>query len=126
MEQSHKINTQNPESITYTTEEVNFTILGGIKLEGLDRLRVTLKIEVANRKFKHYLNNPDIADLAIRQNLDLYNDTQVEKLIRKITERLEVGSSTVAKNIADITNQLESHRLTELEKKQQTIITQKQ
>lgn len=116
MEEKIKINTSNPESITYTTEELSFTILGGIKLEGLDRLRVTLKIEVANRKFKHYLNNPDIADLALRQNLDLYNDTQVEKLIRKIAERLEVGSSTIAKNVADITNQLESYRLSEIEK----------
>jgi len=115
MEQKVKINTTNPESITYTTEELSFTILGGIKLEGLDRLRVTLKIEVANRKFKHYLNNPDIADLALRQNLDLYNDTQVEKLIRRTAERLEVGSTAIAKAIADITNQLEVYRLQQIE-----------
>ena len=115
MEEKVKINTSNPESITYTTEELSFTILGGIKLEGLDRLRVTLKIEVANRKFKHYLNNPDIADLALRQNLDLYNDTQVEKLIRRTAERLEVGSTAIAKAIADITNQLEVYRLQQIE-----------
>ena len=110
-----ELNTSNPESITYTTEGLSFTILGGIKLEGLDRLRVTLKIEVANRKFKHYLNNPDIADLALRQNLDLYNDTQVEKLIRRTAERLEVGSTAIAKAIADITNQLEVYRLQQIE-----------
>jgi hypothetical protein len=110
-----ELNTSNPESITYSTEELSFTILGGIKLEGLDRLRVTLKIEVANRKFKHYLNNPDIADLALRQNLDLYNDTQVEKLIRRTAERLEVGSTAIAKAIADITNQLEVYRLQQIE-----------
>jgi hypothetical protein len=110
-----KLNTQNPESITYSTEELSFTILGGIKLEGLDRLRVTLKIEVLDRKFKHYLNNPDIADLALRQNLDLYNDSQVEKLIRRTAERLEVGSSAIAKALADITNQLELYRLLQLE-----------
>jgi hypothetical protein len=110
-----KIDTTNEQSITYTTEELSFTILGGIKLEGLDRLRVTLKIEVANRKFKHYLNNPDIADLALRQNLDLYNDTQVEKLIRRTAERLEVGSTAIAKAIADITNQLEVYRLQQIE-----------
>ncbi|MGE0567635.1 MAG: hypothetical protein AB7O73_06775 [Bacteroidia bacterium] len=115
MEEKVKINTTNPESITYSTEELSFTILGGIKLEGLDRLRVTLKIEVANRKFKHYLNNPDIADLALRQNLDLYNDTQVEKLIRRTAERLEVGSTAIAKAIADITNQLEVYRLQQIE-----------
>lgn len=116
MEAKIQINTSNPEAITYTTLEIQYTILGGIKLDGLDRLRVTLKIEVINRKFKHYLNNPDIADLALRQNLDLYNDTQVEKLIRKIAERCEVGSTEVAKNVADITNQLESYRLQEIDK----------
>lgn len=117
MQENHKINIANAEAITYQTEEVLYTILGGIKLEGLDRLRVTLKIEVVNRKLKHYLNNPDIADLALRQNLDLYNDTQVEKLIRKTAERLEVGSSNIVKSVADITNQLESYRLQEIEKK---------
>jgi hypothetical protein len=119
MEEKAKINYNNPDAISYVTEELGFTILGGIRIDGLDRLRVTLKIEVINRKFKHYLNNPDIADLALRQNLDLYNDTQVEKLIRKIAERLEVGSSTVAKDVADITNQLESYRLTEIEKQKE-------
>lgn len=110
-----KINTTNPEAITYHTEELSFTILGGIKLEGLDRLRVTLKIEVLDRKFKHYLNNPDLADLALRQNLDLYNDTQAEKLIRRTAERLEVGSTAVARAVADITNQLEVYRLEQIE-----------
>lgn len=72
-----KINIVNPEAITYSTAELGYTILGGIRLEGLDRLRVTIKIEVINRRFQHYLNNPDIAALATRQNLDLYSITQV-------------------------------------------------
>ena len=45
-----ELNTENPEHIIYETEELGFAILGGIKLEGLDRLRVTLKIEVINRR----------------------------------------------------------------------------
>ena len=113
--ETSKIDTTNPESITYQTEELSFTVLGGIKLEGLDRLRVTLKIEVRDRKFKQFLNNPDIADLALRQNLDLYNDTQIEKLIRKAADRLEIGSSAIAKAIADITSQLEVYRLEQIE-----------
>jgi hypothetical protein len=92
-----KINVANPEAITYQTEELGFTILGGIRIDGLDRLRVTMKIEVINRQYEHYLNNPDIANLAIRHNLDLYNDVQVEKLIRKTAERLEVGSTSLTK-----------------------------
>lgn len=114
-----KINTTNPEAITYTTEELGYTILGGIRLEGLDRLRVTIKIEVLNRKFQHYLNNPDIAALAIRQNLDLYSITQVEKLARLIADRLEVGVTAVSKDLSDITSELESYRLQQIESKQQ-------
>ena len=110
------INVSNPEAITYSTEELGFTILGGIRIDGLDRLRVTMKIEVINRQFEHYLNNPDIANLAIRHNLDLYNDVQVEKLIRKTAERLEVGSTQLTKAVAEITSQLELYRLQELEK----------
>jgi predicted transcriptional regulator len=114
-----RINTANPEAITYQTEEIAYTILGGIRLEGLDRLRVTIKVEVVNRKFQHYLNNPDIAALAIRQNLDLYSITQVEKLARLIADRLEVGVTQVNKDLSDITNELERYRLQQIENKQQ-------
>jgi len=119
-----KLTTTNPEAISYTTEEISYTILGGIRLEGLDRLRVTIKIEVVNRKFQHYLNNPDIANLAIRQNLDLYNITQTEKLARLIAERLEVGVTAVTKDLSDITNQLELYRLQQIEAKQKDSIKQ--
>jgi hypothetical protein len=34
MHMESKINTINPESITYNTEELGYTILGGIRLEG--------------------------------------------------------------------------------------------
>jgi predicted transcriptional regulator len=114
-----KINTTNPEAITYQTEEISYTILGGIRLEGLDRLRVTIKVEVINRKFVHYLNNPDIAALAIRQNLDLYSITQTEKLARLIADRLEVGVTAVSKDLSDITGELEKYRLQQIESKQQ-------
>ena len=117
--QQHQLNTANPEAIAYATEELGYTILGGIRLEGLDRLRVTIKIEVLNRKFQHYLNNPDIAALAIRQNLDLYSITQVEKLARLIADRLEVGVTAVSKDLSDITSELESYRLQQIESKQQ-------
>ena len=37
-----KIDSSNPNAITYITEELGFTILGGIRMDGLDRLRVTI------------------------------------------------------------------------------------
>jgi predicted transcriptional regulator len=113
-----KINTANPNAITYTTEETGFTILGGIRIDGLDRLRVTLRIEVLNRKFEHYQNNADLAALPLNHNLDLYNDVQVEKLVRKAAERLEIGTLQIVKAIADITRQLELYRLQQIEQQQ--------
>ncbi|MCB0710452.1 MAG: hypothetical protein KDC15_13805, partial [Chitinophagaceae bacterium] len=118
MATENKIDISNPEAITYQTEEIAYTILGGIRMEGLDRLRVTIKIEVVNRKFRHYLNNPDIAALAIRQNLDLYSITQVEKLARLIADRLEVGVTAVSKDLSDITGELERYRLQQIEERQ--------
>ncbi len=76
-----KLNSTNPEAITYATEELGITILGGVRLEGLDRMRVTLKIEIINRKFEHYLNNPDIANLALRHNLDFLPEQVSHPLI---------------------------------------------
>jgi len=118
MTTENKIDTTNPNAITYCTEELGFTILGGIRMDGLDRLRVTIRIEVINRKFEHYQNNPEIAALPVNHNLDLYNDVQVEKLIRKAAERLEVGTLQITKSIADITRQLELYRLQQLEELQ--------
>jgi len=113
-----QLDTSNPNAITYLTEELGFTILGGIRMDGLDRLRVTIRIEVTNRKFEHYQNNAELAALPLNHNLDLYNDVQVEKLIRKAAERLEVGTLQITKSIADITRQLELYRLQQIEEQQ--------
>lgn len=77
MKPTHPLDTANPDHILYRNGMLDIAILGGIRLEGLDRMRVTLKIQIEH--------------LAIRHNLDLYNDTQVEKLVRKVAEKLEVG-----------------------------------
>ncbi|MEM1405256.1 MAG: hypothetical protein AAGG59_00665 [Bacteroidota bacterium] len=99
------LQTANPEQLEYENNLLKLTVLGGIKLEGLDRMRVTLKIELK-----------DTSIPAIRHNLDLYNDTQLEKLIRKTAERLELGTSVIAASLNELTNQLEQYRIEELEK----------
>jgi len=43
-----KFNITNPESLIYENELLMLTVLGGIKLEGLDRMRATLKIALKN------------------------------------------------------------------------------
>jgi len=84
--------------------DIKITVLGGIKLESLQIMRATLKVESRNQTIRH--------------NLDLYNDTQVTKLVRKVAERLEIGTSVVAQVVADLTNQLEKYRLEAQKEKQ--------
>jgi predicted transcriptional regulator len=92
----------NAEHIGYKYGGIEITVLGGIRLEGLDRMRVTLKVQVEH--------------LSLRHNLDLYNDTQVEKLVRKVAEKLEIGTSVITAALTDLTDLLEQYRLDEIEK----------
>lgn len=92
----------NAEHIGYKYGGIEITVLGGVRLEGLDRMRTTLKIQVEH--------------LSIRHNLDLYNDNQVEKLVRKVAEKLEVGTSVITAALTDLTDLLEQYRLSEIER----------
>lgn len=107
---SNNFNPINPEQLIYGNELLLLTVLGGIKLEGLDRMRVTLKIEVKETSIP-----------PIRHNLDLYNDTQLEKLIRKAAERLEIGTSVLSASLSELTAQLEAYRLEQIKEKQPQI-----
>ena len=77
------LNTVNPNNYEYTTNHLEISVLGGIKLNHLDSLRVTLSIKKVKSEIK------------LRHNIDLYNDNQVEKLVRKVAERIEIGTSIV-------------------------------
>ncbi|GAB5524245.1 MAG: hypothetical protein Roseis2KO_21170 [Roseivirga sp.] len=100
-----KLDSTNKEHLLYKHPPLEISVLGGIRLDGLDRMRATLKVQASH--------------LSIRHNLDLYNDTQVEKLIRKVAERLEVGTSVAASALQDLTDQLENYRLQEIESQNQ-------
>jgi hypothetical protein len=64
--------------------------------------------------------------LSLRHNLDLYNDTQTEKLIRKIAESLEIGTRVSAAALIELADELEKYRLEELDKQTQTQEKRKQ
>ena len=100
-----KLHTSNAELLVYETEQLLITILGGIKIAGLDRLRVTLKIE--KKEYSHLL--------PIRHSLDLYHSKQVELLTQKISEQLEIGTLESEKIISQMTTDLEYYRSEKLE-----------
>ncbi|MET2997085.1 hypothetical protein ABXT01_14360, partial [Flavobacterium columnare] len=68
----------------------------------------------------------------LRQNIDLYNDTSIEKLTRKVAERLEIGTTIVRRDLDQLTNELENYRLQEVEQqgklyeKQVKVLTEKE
>jgi DNA primase len=101
-----KINTRNPDFITYTTNELQIIILGGINLQQLDRLRITIKI-----------SRTDTGDPlhSIRHTLDLYHSDYLEKFIAKASEQLEIGTNTIKRAIAELTEQIEAYRLGKIE-----------
>lgn len=91
------------QKLQYENPALHITVLGGIRLEGLDRLRVTLKIQVQESPRPPF-----------RNSIDLYNDTQLEKFIRKAAEKLELGTTILAASISELTEQLENYRLEQI------------
>lgn len=98
---------RNAEHLLYDDELLSIAVLGGIRLDGLDRMRCTLKLTSAVR--------PELR--AIRHTLDLYNDDQLQKLVRKAAERLELGTSKIESSLNSLIDYLENYRLAEIEKK---------
>jgi DNA primase len=101
-----KLDIRNPEFITYTTGSLQITILGGINLQQLDRLRITLKIN------RTETNDPLHS---IRHTLDLYHSDYLEKFIGKASEQLETPTNTIKRAIAELIEQIEAYRLTKIE-----------
>ncbi len=92
------LNTSNANNYEYTTKHLEIHILGGIKLNKLESLRVTISIQ---KPKEHNI---------LRHSIDLYNDNQVEKFTRKIAERLEIGTSVARRTLQELTKELENYR----------------
>jgi hypothetical protein len=50
------LNTENQKYITWQYQELNFGLLGGLRVEGLERMRVTLKVEYKQQAIRHNLD----------------------------------------------------------------------
>jgi hypothetical protein len=112
MTKSGKLITENPELLTYLEGKLHITILGGIKLTGLDRLKVTLKISPHQTSS----GRGGLKDVvAFRHNLDLYNSIQTEQLIEKSAEALDVSTAEISTAISNLTTALENYRAERLE-----------
>lgn len=103
--------TSNPLHLTYTNDLVSIAVLGGIKLEALERLRGTLKVQLQNS------SRPPL-----RHNLDLYSDTQLDRFAKKCAEKLEVGASLISASFYELIEALEKYRLKQIQERQQAAV----
>lgn len=100
----NNFSTSNPNNYEYATKHLEIHVLGGLKVNRLESLRVTLSLQ----KVK--------ATTVLRHSIDLYNDNQVEKFVRRIAERLEIGTSVTRKALQELTHELENYRFLLLNK----------
>ncbi|NOQ74902.1 MAG: hypothetical protein GQ574_23005 [Crocinitomix sp.] len=107
-----ELNTQNPDFIVWEHEKLCFDILGGIRMEGLDRLRITLRVR--------------FDQMVIRHNLDLYNDDALTKLVRKCAERFEMSSAYLYPVIGQLVNLLEDYRIKAIQEAKETTVVKKE
>lgn len=99
------LDTGNPDALRFHAPPLVLTVLGGVKLTGLDRLRVTLKTERTQGRHA----------LALRHNLDLYHAAQVEALTDRAAERFDVERSAMRRVLDALTDSLEGYRLGKVE-----------
>ena len=108
LQSNYKLITTNPELLIYDSKELYIEVLGGIRVTGLDRMKVTLKV-----RYK------DKMSLPMWHSLDLYNYGQREQLVQSITEAFEMGMQSTTATIAELTAALEGYRLQRIEALQQ-------
>ena len=102
----NNLDVTDPNNYQYKTQYLKIHILGGLKTNKLETLRITLSIQ---KPKSHNI---------IRHSIDLYNDNQVERLVRKVAERLEIGTTIVRRTLQELTRELENHRFLLLEQQQ--------
>lgn len=100
----NKLITTNPELLIYDNCELRIEVWGGIKITGLDRMKVTLKVQHLHKQL-----------LPIRDTLDLYSRQQTEQLIQTISECFDANIRQTEATISELTNELEAYRIKRME-----------
>jgi len=89
------LNTKQPNNLIFSTANAIYSVKGGVS-KGLDSMKVTLVVEHGNRKS--------------RLKLDLYEDKQIVKSAREISNKLGLDMATVEEDLENLTDELEMYR----------------
>ena len=83
--------------------DMEIQILGGIKINGLDRMRVTLKL--SNNSFK----------MPLRHSLDLYHHKQLDEWIERVADHFELHRQEIHQCFGHLITALEEYRMSKIE-----------
>ncbi len=101
------LNLEQPEYIRWERHGLSFTVIGGLSIYPVDRMLITLGIKkVGSHRPLH----------SLRQKVNLYQDDFVEKMARKVAERMEMGTTKVHEALLELTGLLEEYRQDEIKK----------
>jgi len=89
---------QSPHFITYTDERFTIDVLGGVDLQQIEKMICTLRVS-----HKDYP--------PMRTTLDLYTDSQTDKLTRTLCDKYGLAIFDVSKSVHEFIRQLESYKL---------------
>lgn len=95
------LDTSNPYKLCYSTEQVIYYVQGGVS-KALDSMKVTLVVERKGNGQKS------------RNKVDLYEDRQIDKLTREVSERLQLDQSLLETDLHRLTDLLDGYREKEL------------
>ena len=104
---SPKLDTSKKEYFDYIDDILEIKIYGGIQIYPVDKLRVTVNISKRGS-----LNPTD----KFRHKVDLYNDDQLERLIVKTKEKLELGIKSIRLTLTNLVDELEAYRESQIQK----------
>jgi DNA primase len=94
--------TTNEEYLCFTAGNIIYSIIGGVALYPIDKLKVTLGLQRNDSYNKlHRLR---------QSNLDLYSEEQLQRFIRTAAEKLELGTKQLNYDIAELIELLEDYR----------------
>lgn len=91
--------------LSYKTKQLLIEVMGSVPIHNLDKLKVTIRISKPTEPNKYR---------ALRDQLDLYQDAQVQRLTRRISEHFDLAMQTAEDNIYDLIEELEKYRLEQL------------
>jgi DNA primase len=101
IELKSEFDSRNPEHIIYQTAELQIHIWGGIEKHNLSKLKISLHVALKADKSKHF-----------RDEANLYSYAQIKKTTQNISESLGISSPYISQVMSDLTQKLESYRLT--------------